>query len=159
VDLAADLYSTSTDRESSMRRPLMDQEHAAEEPGPRVGRPTKIDSEFGCAIEALVAEGLPLREVAARVGVHPRTILRRAATDPTFGAQYARARAIALEAVFDELQSLARSSASPRTVSRARRRLMRRAPKRHGRPEGDRYAKGGSGYELARILALRRVWR
>jgi hypothetical protein len=106
-----------------------------------------------------VAEGLPLREVAARVGVHPRTILRRAAIDPEFGARYNKARALALEALFEELEGLARSGASTRDVSHSRQRLMRRAPKRHGRPPGDRYAKGGPGYELARTLALRRMWR
>jgi hypothetical protein len=142
-----------------MRRPVMYQEHAAEEPGPRTGRPTKIDPELGCAIEALVAKGLPLREVAARVGVHPRTILRRAAADPDFGARYARTRALALEALFEELENLARSGASRRALSGARQRLMRRAPKRYGRPEEDRYAKGGPGYGLARTLALRRMWR
>jgi hypothetical protein len=159
VDLAADLYSTSTDRESSMRRPLMDQEHAAEEPAPRVGRPTKIDPELGCEIEALVAKGLPLREVAARVGVHPRTILRRAASDPEFGARYARARALALEALFTELENLARCGDSKRDVSRARQQLMRRAPKRHGRPEEDRYTIGGPGHRLVRTLALRSMSR
>jgi hypothetical protein len=152
-----DLYST--DWESSMRRPVMYQEHAAEEPGPRAGRPTKIDVGLGCEIEELVAKGLSLREVAARVGVHPRTILRRAATDPVFGARYNKARALALGALFAELEGLARSGASIRDVSHARQRLMRRAPKRHGRPPGDRYAKGGPGYELARALALRRVRR
>src|SRR5688572_9020698 len=55
VDLAVDLYGTRTDRESSMRLPLMYQDHAAEEPGPRAERPTKIDVGLGCEIEALVA--------------------------------------------------------------------------------------------------------
>jgi hypothetical protein len=68
-----------------MRRSSTAKERTAEEVGARPGRPTKIDVGLGSKIEALVAEGLPLREVAARVGVHPRTILRRAAADPEFG--------------------------------------------------------------------------
>jgi hypothetical protein len=142
-----------------MRRSSTAEERDLEEGGARPGRPTKIDVGLGSEIEALVVEGVPLREVAARVGVHPRTILRRAKADPEFGARYARARALALEALFSELEGLARSGASPRDVSRARQRVMRRAPKRHGRPGGDRYAKGGPGHQLARALALRQVWR
>jgi hypothetical protein len=138
-----------------MRRSSTAEEQTAEKVGARPGCPTKIDVGLGSEIEALVAKGLPLREVAARVGVHPRTILRRAKADPEFGARYARARALALEALFEELENLARSGASPRIVSCARQRLMRRAPKRHGRPQGDRYAKGGPGHRLARMLALR----
>jgi hypothetical protein len=142
-----------------MRRPPTAQERAAEDTRARLGRPTKIDAELGREIEALVTQGLPLREVAARVGVHPRTILRRTKADPEFGARYARARALALEALFTELENLARSGTSPRAVSRARQRLMRRAPKRHGRTEVDCYAKGGPGYGLVRLLTLRRMWR
>jgi hypothetical protein len=142
-----------------MRPSSTAKERATEEVRSRSGRPTKIDVRLGCEIEALVAKGLPLREVAARVGVHPRTILRRTTTDPDFGARYAKARALALKVLFEELENLARSDASPGAVSHARQRLMRRAPKRHGRPEEDYYAKGGPGYGLARILALRRLWR
>jgi hypothetical protein len=138
-----------------MRRSSTAKVRTAEEVRARPGRPTKIDVGLGSEIEALVAKGLPLREVAARVGVHPRTILRRAQADAEFGPRYARARALALEALFEELDGLARSGASPRTVSRARQLLMRQAPKRHGRPQGDRYAKGGPGHRLARMLALR----
>jgi hypothetical protein len=94
-------------------------------------------------VARLVAEGLTLREVAARVGVHPRTILRRAAADPAFRARYAEARALARRALLGELRELARSGASPGEVAAARHRLMRRAPKRHGRPEGGRYAEAG----------------
>jgi hypothetical protein len=138
-----------------MRRSPTAKVRTTEEVRARSGRPTKIDVGLGSEIEALVAKGLPLREVAARVGVHPRTILRRAATDPEFGTRYTRARALALDGLFTELENRARSGASPRTVSRARWPLMRRAPKRHGRPQGDRYAKGGPGHRLARMLALR----
>lgn len=114
-------------------------ERAAAKPGAaRPGRPTKVGPDLAREVARLVAEGLTLREVAARVGVHPRTLLRRAAADAGFRARYAEARACALRALLDELDGLARSGAPPREVAAARRRLMRRAPKQHGRPEGDR---------------------
>src|SRR5687767_14070819 len=54
----------------NMRRFPIAKERTAEEVGARPGRPTKIDVGLGCEIEVLVAKGLPLLEVAARVGVH-----------------------------------------------------------------------------------------
>lgn len=138
-----------------MRRPLTSQERAAEAVGGRPGRPSKLTAELARTVELDVAEGLTLRQVAARAGVDPRTILRRAAADPAFRARYAKARAFALEMLLDEVYELARAGAALAHVYAVRRRLMRRAPKRHGRPEGDRYARGGPGYRLALTLALR----
>lgn len=132
---------------TAVGRPLTSQERAAEQAGARPGRPTKVGPGLAGEVARLVAAGLTLREAAARAGVHPRTVLRRAAADPAFRARYAEARALALEALLGELRGLARAGASPREVADARRRLMRRAPKRHGRPGDDRNGEGelGSG--------------
>ena len=73
-----------------VRRPLTSQERAAEAVGGRLGRPSKLTAEVARAVELDVAEGLTLRQVAARAGVDARTILRRAAADPAFRARYAR---------------------------------------------------------------------
>ena len=84
--------------------------------------------------ERLVAEGLTLDAVAERLGVHRRTILRWVERDPTFRARYEQARRAAHQGLYDELQQvLARTSGSRPAAYAARRRLMRRVPKRYGR--------------------------
>lgn len=54
------------------------------------------------AIE-LIVEGKSLREVAAELGCANSVICKRAATDPEFGEQYARAMAIRAEADVAEI--------------------------------------------------------
>jgi IS30 family transposase len=82
----------------------------------------------------LVAEGLTLDAVAARLGVHRRTILRWVERDPAFRACYEEARRTAHQGLYDELQQvLARTDGSRPAAYAARRRLMRRAPKKHGK--------------------------
>jgi hypothetical protein len=114
----------SPDQESYMRRRSTAEVRTTEEVRARSGRPTKVDVALSGEIEALIAKSPSLREVAAQVNVHPRTILRRAKADPEFGIPYARARALALGSLFTELENLARSGASPREVSCARQRLI-----------------------------------
>ena len=84
--------------------------------------------------ERLVAEGLTLDAVAARLGVHRRTILRWVERDPGFRARYARARRAAHEGLYREPREAIARAGGPRPAAyAARRRLMRRAPKKHGR--------------------------
>ena len=104
--------------------------------------------------ERLVAEGLTLDAVAARLGVHRRTILRWVERDPGFRARYARARRAAHEGLYRELrEAVAHAGGSRPAAHAARRRLMRRAPKKHAsepRPAG-----GGGGGSTARPVESR----
>ena len=86
------------------------------------------------ATEQLVAEGLTLDAIAARLGVHRRTILRWVKRDTGFRERYASARRFAHEMLYDELQNaIILSGGSLSVAYAARRQLMRRAPKKYGR--------------------------
>jgi transcriptional regulator with XRE-family HTH domain len=82
----------------------------------------------------LVAEGLTLDAVAGRLGVHRRTLLRWVARDPAFRARYEQARWVAHEGLHRELlDAILRAGGARPAAYAARRRLMRRVPKRYGR--------------------------
>jgi AcrR family transcriptional regulator len=84
--------------------------------------------------EGLIAEGLTLDEIADRLGVHRRTILRWAERDAAFCECYAKARRFAHGMLHDELQdAIVRSGGSLSAAYAARRQLMRRVPKKYGR--------------------------
>ena len=82
----------------------------------------------------LVAEGLTLDAVAERLGVHRRTLLRWVERDPAFRKRYEQARRAAHEGLHRELlEAIIHAGGSRAAAYAARRRLMRRAPKRYGR--------------------------
>jgi hypothetical protein len=95
---------------------------------------SKLTEERAEEAARLVAEGLTLDAVAARLGVDRRTILRRVARDPAFRARYEQARRAAHQGLHDELrEAVLRAGGSRAAAYAARRRLMRRVPKRYGR--------------------------
>jgi hypothetical protein len=67
------------------------------------------------------------------LGVHRRTLLRWVARDPAFRARYEQARQVAHQGLHDELQEAIRHAGDATAAYAARRRIMRRAPKRYGR--------------------------
>jgi Homeodomain-like domain len=80
-----------------------------------------------------VAEGLTLDAVAARLGVHRRTILRWVARDPAFRARYEEPRRAAHAGLHRELlEAVLRAGGARPAAYAARRQIMRRAPKRYG---------------------------
>jgi transcriptional regulator with XRE-family HTH domain len=82
----------------------------------------------------LVAEGLTLDAVAEKLGVHRRTILRWVARDPAFRARYEQARRAAHAGLHRELlEAILRAGGARPAAYAARRRLMRRVPKRYGK--------------------------
>jgi hypothetical protein len=97
-------------------------------------REEQADALAAAEAEGLVAEGLTLDAIAARIGVHRRTILRWAERDEGFRERYASARAFAHEMLYEDLwEAILASGGSIRAAHAAQRVLMRRAPKRHGR--------------------------
>ena len=85
-------------------------------------------------VERLVAEGLTLHAIGARLGVHRRTILRWVERDADFRQRYERARRFAHELLYDELREvIVRPAVTRREIYAARRQIMRRAPKRYGK--------------------------
>jgi transposase len=95
---------------------------------------SKLTEERAAEAARLVAEGLTLDAVAKWLGVHRRTPLRWVARDPAFRARYEEARRAAHQGLYDELREvLARTGGARPAAYAARRRLMRRAPKKHGR--------------------------
>jgi transcriptional regulator with XRE-family HTH domain len=95
---------------------------------------SKLTEERAEEAARLVAEGLTLDAVAERLGVDRRTILRWVERDPTFRARYEEARRAAHEGLHRELLDAIRRAGGPRPAAyAARRRLMRRAPKKHGK--------------------------
>jgi transcriptional regulator with XRE-family HTH domain len=94
---------------------------------------SKLTEERAGEAERLVAEGLTLDAVAARLGVHRRTLLRWVERDPAFRARYEEARRLAHQGLYGELREvLARTGGSCPAAYAARRQLMRRAPTRYG---------------------------
>jgi transcriptional regulator with XRE-family HTH domain len=95
---------------------------------------SKLTEERAEEAARLVAEGLTLDAVAARLGVDRRTILRWAERDPAFRAHYEQARRIAHEGLHRELlEAVLRAGGARSAAYAARRQIMRRVPKRHGR--------------------------
>jgi hypothetical protein len=77
---------------------------------------------------------LTLDAVAERLGVHRRTILRWGERDPAFRQRYEEARRAAHAGLYRELlEAILRAGGGRPAAYAARRRLMRRAPKKHGR--------------------------
>jgi transcriptional regulator with XRE-family HTH domain len=95
---------------------------------------SKLTEERATEAARLVAEGLTLDAVAERLGVHRRTLLRWVERDPAFRARYEQARRAAHEGLYRELlEAILRAGGARPAAYAARRRLMRRAPKKHGR--------------------------
>ena len=95
---------------------------------------SKLTEERAEEAARLVAEGLTLDAVAARLGVHRRTILRWVARDPAFRARYEQARRAAHQGLYRELlEAILRAGGPCPAAYAARRQIMRRAPKKHGR--------------------------
>jgi AcrR family transcriptional regulator len=95
---------------------------------------SKLTEERAAEAARLVAEGLTLDAVATRLGVNRRTLLRWVGRDPAFRARYEEARRAAHQGLHDELQqAIVRAGGPLPAAYAARRRLMRRAPKKHGR--------------------------
>ena len=95
---------------------------------------SKLTEEQAAEAARLVAEGLTLDAVAERLGVHRRTLLRWVARDPAFRVRYEEARRIAHEGLHRELlEAIIQAGGARPAAYAARRRLMRRAPKKHGR--------------------------
>jgi hypothetical protein len=76
--------------------------------------------------------GPDLDAVAGRLGVDRRTILRWVERDPAFRARYGQARRLAHRGLYRELQEAIGHASDAAAAYAARRRLMRRVPKRHG---------------------------
>jgi hypothetical protein len=94
---------------------------------------SKLTEERAAEAARLVAEGLTLDAVAARLGVDRRTLLRWVARDPAFRARYEEARRAAHRGLYDELrEAILRAGGSRAAAYAARRQIMRRAPKKHG---------------------------
>jgi transcriptional regulator with XRE-family HTH domain len=94
---------------------------------------SKLTEERAEEAARLVAEGLTLDAVAGRLGVDRRTLLRWVARDPAFRARYEQARRLAHEGLYRELlEAVLRAGGSLPAAYAARRRLMRRVPKRYG---------------------------
>jgi hypothetical protein len=94
---------------------------------------SKLTEERAAEAARLVAEGLTLDAVAARLGVDRRTILRWVECDAAFRARYEDARRAAHEGLYDELlEAILCAGGSLPAAYAARRRLMRRVPKRYG---------------------------
>lgn len=70
---------------------------------------TKFTQKTADAICALLAEGKSLREVCAQEGMPPESTVRQWVVDDRegFAAQYARARALGLDALADEILAIA----------------------------------------------------
>jgi transcriptional regulator with XRE-family HTH domain len=95
---------------------------------------SKLTEERAEEAARLVAEGLTLDAVAERLGVHRRTLLRWAERDPAFRERYEEARRAAHQGLYDELREVLTQTGGSRPAAyAARRRLMRRVPKRYGR--------------------------
>jgi transcriptional regulator with XRE-family HTH domain len=95
---------------------------------------SKLTEERAKEAARLVAEGLTLDAVAERLGVHRRTLLRWVARDPAFRARYEEARRITHEGLHRELlEAIIHAGGARAAAYAARRRIMRRAPKRYGR--------------------------
>jgi IS30 family transposase len=95
---------------------------------------SKLTEERAAEATRLVAEGLTLDAVAARLGVHRRTLLRWVERDPAFRARYEQARRAAHQGLYDELrEAIGRAGGTRAAAYAARRRLMRRVPKRYGK--------------------------
>jgi transposase-like protein len=96
---------------------------------------SKLTEERAEEAARLVAEGLTLDAVAARLGVHRRTLLRWVGRDPAFRTRYEQARRAAHEGLYRELlEAILRAGGAARPAAyAARRQIMRRAPKKHGR--------------------------
>jgi transcriptional regulator with XRE-family HTH domain len=94
---------------------------------------SKLTEERAEQAARLVAEGLTLDAVAGRLGVHRRTLLRWVARDPAFRARYEEARRVAHAGLYRELlEAILHAGGARPAAYAARRRLMRRAPKRYG---------------------------
>jgi transcriptional regulator with XRE-family HTH domain len=94
---------------------------------------SKLTEERAEEAERLVAEGLTLNAVAERLGVDRRTILRWVERDPAFRQRYEEARRIAHAGLHRELlEAIIQAGGARAAAYAARRRLMRRAPKRYG---------------------------
>jgi hypothetical protein len=95
---------------------------------------SKLTPEAAGEVALLVAEGLTLTAIAARLDVDRRTILRWVARDADCRQGYERARRFAHAMLYDELhETISRTGGARRAVYAARRRLMRRTPKKYGR--------------------------
>ena len=94
---------------------------------------SKLTEERAGEAARLVAEGLTLNAVAERLGVDRRTILRWVERDPAFRERYEEARRAAHAGLHRELlDEVLRAGGARPAAYAARRRLMRRAPKRYG---------------------------
>jgi transcriptional regulator with XRE-family HTH domain len=95
---------------------------------------SKLTEERAEEAARLVAAGLTLDAVAARLGVHRRTILRWVERDPAFRARHEEARRAAHAGLHRELlEAIIHAGGAQSAAYAARRRLMRRAPKRYGK--------------------------
>jgi transcriptional regulator with XRE-family HTH domain len=95
---------------------------------------SKLTEERAEEAARLVAEGLTLDAVADRLGVDRRTLLRWVERDPAFRERYEQARRAAHAGLYRELlEAVLRAGGARPAAYAARRRLMRRVPKRYGR--------------------------
>jgi alpha-beta hydrolase superfamily lysophospholipase len=95
---------------------------------------SKLTEERAAEAARLVAGGSPSTRSPKRLGVHRRTLLRWAERDPAFRAPYEEARRIAHEGLHRELlEAIIQAGGARAAAYAARRRIMRRAPKRYGR--------------------------
>jgi hypothetical protein len=101
---------------------------------PVLWRHPKLTEERAKEAARLVAEGLTLDAIAKRLDVHRRTILRWVERDSAFRTRYEQARRAAHQGLYDELlEAVLRAGGARSAAYAARRQIMRRVPKRHGR--------------------------
>ena len=94
---------------------------------------SKLTEERAGEAARLVAAGLTLDAVAERFEIDRRTILRWVERDPAFRARYEEARRAAHEGLYRELlEAILHAGGGRPAAYAARRRIMRRAPKRYG---------------------------
>ena len=95
---------------------------------------SKLTPKAAAAVLAMVREGQRLDDIAPKVGVDRRTLLRWAARDVGFREGYIAARRHAHAGLYDELrQAIGGAKGAREAAYAARKRIMTRAPKKYGR--------------------------
>ena len=118
---------------------------------------SRLSPEVAAAVFAMMRDGLRLNEIAARVEVDRRTILRWVERDEAFRQGYAAARRDAHRGLYDELRAVIGQTEGARRklAYAARRRIMARTPKRHGRLPADERPDVLGELDRRRVAALR----
>ena len=75
-----------------------------------IGRPTKFTDELAATICVRVAEGEPTRAIAKDLGLSLSSLFKWLDENPSFSERYARAKEVAMEAMADEMLTIADDS-------------------------------------------------